>query len=47
MGKKGKKSERQTQREAGWKEDETDRMVPKSWGFEMHSTYFKTTGIKS
>lgn len=40
------KHERQTQRDAGKEENETDGMVQKSWGFEMHSTYFKSTGIK-
>lgn len=40
------KHERQTKRKAKMEENETDRLVQKSWGFEMHCTYFKTTGIK-
>lgn len=42
-----RESMRDKQREMLEKEEnETDGMVQKSPGFEMHSTYFKSTGIK-
>lgn len=43
----GSKRERQTQGDAAKEGNEADGMVQKSRGFEMHSTYFKSTGIKS
>lgn len=44
-GESESKHERQTQGDTGKGErKETDGMVQKSQGFEMHSTYFKSTG---